>query len=370
MKKISVVIPCYNAAKYLDRCMEHLLKQTIGLENIEIILVDDASTDDGATLSLMMEYEKKYPDNIIVIPLEQNLRQGGARNVGVLYADGEYLMFCDADDWLMLDAMEILYHIASKNDADVVEFQFEKVGAAEADKAEETALDKFSGEENIAENIEDKIKCSIWEFGENDEKRKEFMILCTDNCRLGCWNKLYRMQMIKDNHIRFAEHLICEEPAFTLPVRIYERKHVLINAKLYCYFYSSGSTIRSNWDDKKFDNINVWMILIQDMEERGLLEKYYSELEYMMYGWGFKTGMRMLSARGYALSVDELNAYKQAVLERFPHVLKNAYVVKETDGWSMLMQALLEMELTEENVPKLNNIMQDYLQKWLELMNK
>lgn len=77
MKKISVVVPCYNTAEYLDRCMQSILKQTIGFENIEIILVDDASTDGGATLSLMMEYEKKYPDNIMVIPLEQNLRQGG-----------------------------------------------------------------------------------------------------------------------------------------------------------------------------------------------------------------------------------------------------------------------------------------------------
>ncbi len=48
MKKVSVIVPCYNAAEYLDRCMEHLLKQTIGTENMEIILIDDASTDDGA----------------------------------------------------------------------------------------------------------------------------------------------------------------------------------------------------------------------------------------------------------------------------------------------------------------------------------
>lgn len=73
MKKISVIVPCYNVSEYLDQCMEHLLKQTIGLENIEIILVDDASTDNGATLHLLKLYEQQFPDTIILIPLEQNL---------------------------------------------------------------------------------------------------------------------------------------------------------------------------------------------------------------------------------------------------------------------------------------------------------
>ena len=69
MKKVSVIVPCYNAAIYLDRCMEHLLKQTIGIDNIEIILVDDASTDDGATWESIMKYEQQFPDSIIAIPL-------------------------------------------------------------------------------------------------------------------------------------------------------------------------------------------------------------------------------------------------------------------------------------------------------------
>lgn len=77
MKKVSVVVPCYNAAKYLRKCVEYLLHQTIGIENIEIILVNDASTDDGETWELITEYEIRYPDTIIAVCLEQNLRQGG-----------------------------------------------------------------------------------------------------------------------------------------------------------------------------------------------------------------------------------------------------------------------------------------------------
>lgn len=93
MKRVSVVVPCYNASLYLHKCIDHLLHQTIGLENMEIILVDDASTDDGRTWKIITDYEKQYPDAIIAIHLEENLRQGGARNVGVLTPVGSIWFF-------------------------------------------------------------------------------------------------------------------------------------------------------------------------------------------------------------------------------------------------------------------------------------
>ncbi len=62
---ISVIVPCYNVENYIDRCMNSLISQTIGLDDLEIILVNDASTD--GTLSLLQEWEKEYPDNIMVI---------------------------------------------------------------------------------------------------------------------------------------------------------------------------------------------------------------------------------------------------------------------------------------------------------------
>ncbi len=76
MKKVSVVVPCYNAAKYLDKCVGKLLNQTIGRDAMEIILVDDASTDAGETWKLITEYEQRFPDTVLAVKLEQNLRQG------------------------------------------------------------------------------------------------------------------------------------------------------------------------------------------------------------------------------------------------------------------------------------------------------
>ena len=89
MKAVSVVVPCYNTAVYLEKCIVQLLQQTIGIDSIEIILVNDASTDEGATWNLIKEYEQRFPETILAVTLDQNMRQGGARNIGASYASGE-----------------------------------------------------------------------------------------------------------------------------------------------------------------------------------------------------------------------------------------------------------------------------------------
>ncbi|MDR0542585.1 MAG: glycosyltransferase, partial [Dysgonamonadaceae bacterium] len=87
--KISVIVPVYNVAKLLPRCIDSLLGQT--LQDIEIILIDDASTDNS--LEICRKYEAKYPARIRVIASPENRRQGGARNLGIEAATGEYIGF-------------------------------------------------------------------------------------------------------------------------------------------------------------------------------------------------------------------------------------------------------------------------------------
>ena len=96
MPYISVIIPCYNAANYVERCMERLLSQTIGFENLEIIFINDGSLD--ATLGKLMQYEMKYQDQVILINCDKNYGQGAARNTGLKYASAEYIGFLDVDD--------------------------------------------------------------------------------------------------------------------------------------------------------------------------------------------------------------------------------------------------------------------------------
>lgn len=344
MKKISVVVPCHNVSIYLEKCMDHLIHQTIGMQNIEIILVDDASTDEGATWNRIMKYETMFPDTVIAIQLSENLRQGGARNVGISYAGAEYLMFCDADDWILLDAMECLYDKAKEYDADVIEYRMTRVD----DNTDFSLLSTEEGE-----------KSHLLEL-DTEEKRKAYLIISTPNCSLGCMRKLYRMSMIQDNHIQFAEHLAHQEPAFTLPVRLYEKRHYFLDRLLYFYYMSPDSTTRGNWENRKLDNVQVWETLVRDVKQRGLLEPYYDELSYIYFRWGYELSIRMILQRGYCLTADIIKRLRESLLGFFPDIRENSYVTRKREAFSLLL-ASLDMQLTEENVQVMNTAFQKQL---------
>lgn len=114
--KVSIVIPVYNSQKYLRECLESCIKQT--LNDIEIIIVNDASTDSSGLI--IDEYERNYPSKIKAIHLKKNLHQGGARNRGILIAKGEYINFVDSDDIIATDMCEKLYNTAKKEKAEIV----------------------------------------------------------------------------------------------------------------------------------------------------------------------------------------------------------------------------------------------------------
>src|SRR5665647_2462820 len=105
MSLVSIIVPIYNAEQYLHRCIDSLLSQT--LDDIEIILVNDASPD--RSIDIMNDYQKKSPGKIVVIDSKVNLRQGGARNLGIKAAKSKYIGFIDSDDWVSDRMFETLY---------------------------------------------------------------------------------------------------------------------------------------------------------------------------------------------------------------------------------------------------------------------
>ncbi len=338
MKSISVVVPCYNVCDYLDVCMEHLLQQTIGRDNIEIILVDDASTDDGATWEHILKYERDFSDVVIAIHLDENMRQGGARNVGITYAGGEYLLFCDADDWLAYEALEHLYRAAKQWDADIVEFGKKSI-------RERKPMD------TVAE-CGDKSRLFIVD---TVREKKERIINDYNHFPFGCWTKLYRLSLIKEQKIAFAEHMICEEPSFTLPALLYESRHYFLDETLYFYYKHAGSTVTGDWGSHKWDNAKVWLSLVDDLAGRGLLEQYYEEMEYLFVEWYMGLSLKMWCQKGYYIQKEEIQILRNAVLQLFPNVLQNQYFTKKS---SEFLQKLFYIEITDESTEVINQILQ------------
>ena len=113
--KVSVIVPVYNSGKYLKKCLNSLVNQT--LKSIEIIIIDDGSTDKSR--KIIAWYKSQYP-NIIKVILCSHNGVAYARNLGIKEAQGEYIKFVDADDYLNINTLELMYNAAKEHDVDIV----------------------------------------------------------------------------------------------------------------------------------------------------------------------------------------------------------------------------------------------------------
>ncbi|MEA4957725.1 hypothetical protein SDC9_23969 [bioreactor metagenome] len=144
-------MPIFNAEKHLKSSLDSIINQSIGLENLQVILINDGSTDDSK--NILNEYARKY-DNFLVIHIEKNI--GGAygpRNIGIKYASADYLMFLDSDDRYELNACEILYGKISSKDYKDLDIVFGRYKRIYKDESHNGYLDK-KNEENYGENNE------------------------------------------------------------------------------------------------------------------------------------------------------------------------------------------------------------------------
>ena len=118
MPKISVLVAVYNTAEYLPQCLDSLLNQT--LKDVEVVCVDDASTDDS--LDILYQYAAR-DTRLRVIALDENRGQAHARNIGLSCATGDYIGFVDSDDWLGPDALERVCEAFCQTEVDCVLFR-------------------------------------------------------------------------------------------------------------------------------------------------------------------------------------------------------------------------------------------------------
>lgn len=336
MKKVSIIVPCYNSAKYIQVCMDSLFAQTIGMDMMEIILVDDCSKDD--TLQALLGYEKEWPESIMVIPLSENMMQGGARNVALQYASGEYTLYLDSDDWIVPTALEKLYFAAVEQQADVVEF---------------LNRDVFSKDEEIADtksNMENELFVI-----DTEEKRKQYIIGYRDESTLGCWNKFYKTKLIQELHLTYAEHVAYQEPPFTFPLRFYETRHYFLNEYLHYCKQNPEGTVRciTMREEHKCDHLFAQYYLLNQLIERGLLEQYHDEIEWYFvhtYFFGsllFMVG-RMLMPE--ALLVQEM---QRTVKYHFPNYAENPYL--QANSLDQELIPFIEVQVDERNIEEYNS---------------
>lgn len=245
---VSVIIPVYNVEDYVEKAVHSVINQTY--RDIEIILIDDGSTDQSAYICNQLASN----DSRIIVCHKKNEGVSAARNTGISKASGDWLMFVDADDWIDSDAIERLMSIENAESVDIVLA---------------TYLWDFNGKETRASNEGRRIVAY-----DVEQHRSEVLAACmlgpseAKNLFDESFHnlpkisvpvaKLYKSSTVKDNDIWFDTNLaLGEDTLFNLQFYMHAKKLIYLNDTIYHYVIRRGSAVNSNLDRKKDLIINL-----------------------------------------------------------------------------------------------------------------
>ena len=300
MVKVSVIVPVYNVEKYIGRCLDSLVNQT--LKDIEIIVVNDGSPDNSQ--KIIDKYVKKY--NNIKSYVKKNGGLSDARNYGLKYAQGEYISFIDSDDYVDKTMLEKMYNKAKDNNFDMVVCDLDMV------------LDDGKFIQNVSSNIDRDIY--------NNEIKK-YMV----NLYPSAWNKLYKRTLF-DNEVYFKKGIWFEDVEFIYRLIPYVKSIGIVDDKLYHYVQREGA-ITKTFDKRLYNYIDNWNGIIEFYKNNKFYTEYKDELEYCyvryLYATFIKQATNYKDKKEYDKAVDE--AIKN-VKEKFPKYRRNKYFYKSIKG--------------------------------------
>ncbi|MBQ2834810.1 MAG: glycosyltransferase [Clostridia bacterium] len=250
--RVSIIMPCYNAARYLRECLNSVLAQTMG--DFEAIVIDDGSKDD--TLAIAQEYARK--DGRIRVLHQENMGVSAARNLGLEHASGEWITFVDGDDLLTVDALETMLSGAEEG-VDMV------------------VLAHRTFDENG--HTETFIPETRWMQKRGEEKRRAVALRLIEGdsvLNIMC-NKLHRRSVIERKGIRLTQGLkIAEDALFNLEAALCGGGVAYVNRVTYLYRMHAASATKTQTAGE-YDRHLPWLLAMRDvLRRRGAWEAYYS----------------------------------------------------------------------------------------------
>ncbi|WJE46143.1 glycosyltransferase [Peribacillus frigoritolerans] len=271
MPEISIIVPVYNTEKYLKKCLDSLINQTF--EDIEIITINDGSTDNS--IKILKEYEEK-DDRIIVLDLE-NQGPSGARNSGLQFAKGEFVMFVDSDDWMDLTTCKKVYDEAKLKQADTVLFCYTSESSMGSIKKY-----LFSDKKRLfnEEEVYSELFCGVLGLTSGKLRKPEKL-----DVLVSVWAKLYKTELIKQNSISFIDlKLIPSEcQLFNLQYFQHSKKVVYLNECFYRYRRNNTTSFTKGYREELFKKWLYWIdyvkeYLDQNNERTLAYDAYYSRI--------------------------------------------------------------------------------------------
>lgn len=282
MKKISVIIPAYNAEDTISQCLDSVVSQNV---DFEVMVFDDCSRD--RTVEIVKDYQDK-DERIQITSLEKNIGQGEIRNLGIKEAQGEYILCLDADDWLADDALPRMINRLEIDNTDVALFDYTSYWQATGKLKRNARRDLFDVED-------DKVIAG-------DERCAYVFNM------LAPWNKICRREFLLENAIRFKAGRVFEDLGWSLQVIFFAKKISIINDSLLFYRKASGSSMRS-MSDEHLSLFDMYESLLDTLTTANADQSYLDAVkarmlqQYMKYLPGYH---RKMSSQQFSMYKDKL----------------------------------------------------------------
>ncbi|MCR4584382.1 MAG: glycosyltransferase [Lachnospiraceae bacterium] len=323
-EKVSVIIPCYNVAGYIDRCVESIIGQDYGFSNIELILIEDCSSDD--TLDHLERIEQAHSNNVLLIKTEKNGGPGTCRNIGMQYSTGNYIVFADGDDILLPEMISELIKLSVRYDTDVSECSY---GVFD-DPAKISSDDK--GEELFLEIRE-------------EDERKWFLI---NSLKTAVWARLYKRDFLERNQLCFPDGVYNLEDVYFSGLMIFSiKRYCKMQRRLYWYFRNPEGLYRSEYNSVRTrKEIQIIGQFVEEIKKRNknIRDGLYSkELEFYCIWKGFldPLGKIVQSFLGEDRMLEEAMYFADYITSLFPNAYSNDYMLRLDDDVSKLALKLL-----------------------------
>lgn len=247
MIKVSVIVPVYNVEKYLKKCLESCVSQT--LDNIEVIIINDGSLDNSEKIA--QEYADKYEWMTLITTENQGLSE--ARNEGIRRARGKYLYFLDSDDWIDEKCLEKCFSLAEDKYLELVTFDAKNI-------VEDGMPQKYACKDDIRKNI---IDASLIYTGYDFIQRYE-----QDGNKVQAWLKFIRKDFVLNHHLSFPKGLYYEDVVFHYDCMRKINRMMYISDDFYNHLYRENSIVTSKGSLKKIYSVySIFIILLNQLNE-------------------------------------------------------------------------------------------------------
>lgn len=309
MLDLSVIVPVYNMAKdgNLDYCINSLVQQT--LMSMEIIAVDDASTDNS--LEILREFEKRYPGRVKAIASPENRRQGGARNLGLSVAQGRYIGFMDADDWVVEDLYERMVALAKSSGADVVGTDMCRVYEHTMVATQREACNLLS-QTGVLDH----------------EKRKDYLL---HPGPLG--TKIYAREIFFEKEFHFPEHMSYEDNATFVEIGM-RMKHFEHIPEANVFYYQHGDSTTHSVDMKKcLDRMEAMRIMMGYARENGALEEFRDVVEYQFSNLFYRNTLFSYMQGDMKKELHFIKEIGEEMVTTFPDFRQNPYYQQNVNDY-------------------------------------